>query len=112
MAAESTSQAPLKTYRGSCHCGAYIYDVELPEVIEKATECNCSVCSRRGAILAFPVPPKFLKGDSETLTNYTFGRNVFNHKVGYTHGAREDYQLCRLLFVQLLSSLLTVRGYI
>ncbi|KAK7750470.1 hypothetical protein SLS62_007549 [Diatrype stigma] len=86
MAAGPSPQALLKTYRGSCHCGAYIYDVELPEVVEKASECNCSVCFRKGSIWTFPVHPKFLRGDQETLTNYTFGRKLFNHKFCPTCG--------------------------
>jgi hypothetical protein len=40
-------------YQGSCHCGriAFTLDAEVSEAID----CNCSMCRRRGALLAaFP----------------------------------------------------------
>ncbi|KAI0888927.1 glutathione-dependent formaldehyde-activating enzyme [Annulohypoxylon maeteangense] len=71
----------LKTFRGSCHCGEYIYEVDLPEKF-KPTECNCSSCYKKGALWIMPEPGKFrfVKGNVDTLTNYTFGEKTFNHK--------------------------------
>ncbi|KAI1210860.1 glutathione-dependent formaldehyde-activating enzyme [Annulohypoxylon truncatum] len=71
----------LKTFRGSCHCGKYIYELDLPEDFKPA-ECNCSFCYKKGALWAKSEPGKFhfVKGDIDTLTNYTFGRKTFNHK--------------------------------
>lgn len=40
---------PLLT--GSCHCGAVT--LELPAAPVKATECNCSLCRRLGALWAY-----------------------------------------------------------
>ena len=37
--------------RGTCHCGAVT--VELPSAPEKATDCNCSICRRLGALWAY-----------------------------------------------------------
>lgn len=39
------------TYHGSCHCGriAFELDAQVKEVID----CNCSMCRRRGSLLAF-----------------------------------------------------------
>lgn len=71
-----------KTYRGSCHCGAYIYDVELPEVVKKATDCNCAVCYKKAAIWMLPAQVKFVKGNVDTLASYAFGRKMAHHKVG------------------------------
>ncbi|KAI5868532.1 glutathione-dependent formaldehyde-activating enzyme [Durotheca rogersii] len=71
----------LKTYRGNCHCAAYIYEVKLPE-ITSLTECNCSMCYKRGGLWALPKPGnfRFVKGDPETLTNYSFAQKSFSHK--------------------------------
>ncbi|KAI0899694.1 glutathione-dependent formaldehyde-activating enzyme [Annulohypoxylon nitens] len=71
----------LKTFRGSCHCGEYIYEVDLSENFEP-TECNCSFCYKKGALWIVPKPEnfRFVKGDINTLTNYTFGLKTFNHK--------------------------------
>lgn len=78
----SDQEAPPKTYRANCHCAAYVYEVMLPEVCT-ASQCNCSVCYKKGALWVFPKPAdvKFVKGDPATLTNYTFGKKVFTHKV-------------------------------
>ncbi|KAI1083515.1 glutathione-dependent formaldehyde-activating enzyme [Whalleya microplaca] len=87
MAEEQPQNAPLKTYRGSCHCGAYVYEANLPE-IKEASECNCSICYKRGALwqLTDAKDLRFVKGDPGTLKNYTFGRQQFNHKYCPTCG--------------------------
>ncbi len=70
--------AETKTYTGSCHCGqvAYEADADLNPVIS----CNCSICRKRGAILAFVPEDKFrLKSGGETLTDYQFNKKVIHH---------------------------------
>jgi hypothetical protein len=65
--------------RGSCHCGkiAYRLDAEPTEAIE----CNCSICRRKGAILAAVAPERFqLATPREDLAVYTFGRHVIRHQ--------------------------------
>ncbi|KAI3330700.1 glutathione-dependent formaldehyde-activating enzyme [Ustulina deusta] len=80
-------EVALKTYRANCHCAAYVYEVTLPE-ISTASKCNCSVCYKKGAFWVFPKPSdvKFVKGDSATLTNYTFGKRNFTHTFCSTCG--------------------------
>ncbi|KAI1382959.1 uncharacterized protein F4822DRAFT_434887 [Hypoxylon trugodes] len=68
-------QPPLKKYRANCHCAAYVYEVNLPEV-KAGLVCNCSYCYKRGGI--FQCPPDsndiaFVKGGYGTLTTYHFG---------------------------------------
>jgi hypothetical protein len=46
------------TLRGSCHCGAIAFEVEGK--IERALECNCSICQRKGSKLWF-IPRSALK---------------------------------------------------
>lgn len=43
---------------GSCHCGktAFRIDGELPVEL---TSCTCSLCSKRGALLAYYEPAQF-----------------------------------------------------
>ena len=38
------------TLQGSCHCGAVRFEVEGP--IEEAYTCDCSLCSRKNALMA------------------------------------------------------------
>ncbi|KAI1481529.1 glutathione-dependent formaldehyde-activating enzyme [Daldinia eschscholtzii] len=71
----------LKTYRGSCHCGAFVYEAKMPHVF-KVLECNCSSCYKKGALWVVPEPGniRFVKGSVDGLTNYTFGEKTINHK--------------------------------
>jgi hypothetical protein len=64
---------------GSCHCGAARFSVEGE--IDRAIECNCSHCSRKGFLLWF-VQPKALtiSAGAEQLTTYTFNRHVIQHQ--------------------------------
>ncbi|OTB08104.1 hypothetical protein M426DRAFT_19254 [Hypoxylon sp. CI-4A] len=70
----------LKTYRGNCHCAAYVYELKLPENF-KPLECNCNACYKKGALWARSDNFRWVKGDIDTLTNYTFGKGIFHHKV-------------------------------
>ena len=38
--------------QGSCHCGRVQFEVNLPDGLKDLSRCNCSMCSRRGAIVA------------------------------------------------------------
>lgn len=72
-------------YKGSCHCGQIAFEVkgELTE----ATECNCSICSRKGALL-WRVPEgefRLLTPKAEIAT-YTFGEGRIKHRFCPTCG--------------------------
>ncbi|KAH6685660.1 glutathione-dependent formaldehyde-activating enzyme [Plectosphaerella plurivora] len=78
----SDQDQPLKTYRANCHCGAFIYEVDLPE-LKTVRNCNCSICSRKGYIFTGPSHPealKIVKGDEAGLTTYSFGAGKMEHK--------------------------------
>lgn len=68
----------MATYHASCHCGAVQYDVEL--TLEKLATCNCSMCGRSGAIMAFVPRSKVtnLVGEGK-LTDYQFGPKKIHH---------------------------------
>jgi hypothetical protein len=71
--------------RGSCHCGriAYRLDAEPTE----AFECNCSICRRKGSVLAAVAPEQFhLETPHEAITVYTFGNHVIRHQFCKTCG--------------------------
>lgn len=68
----------MPRYSGSCHCGRVRF--ELDAVIDRVTECNCSICSKKG-ILHFRVAPenfRLLSG-SEHLGTYQFGTGIAKH---------------------------------
>jgi hypothetical protein len=71
----------LKTYYGNCHCGAFKFNVKLPEITTLMV-CNCSICSRNAYNWVFPGAGAFTveKGEG-TLKDYEFGNKKMVHKV-------------------------------
>lgn len=70
----------LKTYYGNCHCGAFKFNIKVPE-ITSLMDCNCSICSRKGYQWVFPGAGCFTieKGEG-TLKDYEFGPKKMEHK--------------------------------
>ena len=66
-------------YKGSCHCGRVAFEVEGE--LKEVTECNCSMCARKGWLLWF-VPRKNLTllMPEENLSTYTFNKHVIKHR--------------------------------
>lgn len=72
-------------YQGSCHCGKVAFDVELQ--IDSALSCNCSICARRGSLLAFaPRANLTLRTPDAELATYTFNKHVIKHRFCKTCG--------------------------
>ena len=72
-------------HRGRCHCGAVAYEVEgEPKV---AVACNCSICSRKGALLwAVPRGDLRLTTPEENAARYSFNRGAIIHRFCTTCG--------------------------
>lgn len=65
-------------YEGSCHCGKVAFEVEGE--FTEALDCNCSLCRRRGGLLAFvPRDKLVLKTPEADLSTYSFNRHVIRH---------------------------------
>jgi hypothetical protein len=67
------------TYEGGCHCGAVRFQVVVDQ--QKADDCNCSICRKKGFLHLIVPHDKFtlLQGTDE-LTTYTFNTGVAQHK--------------------------------
>lgn len=66
-------------YIGSCHCG----DVQFEATgdLDKAIECNCSHCSKKGFLLWFVPRDQFvLQTPEDKLTTYTFNTHKIKHQ--------------------------------
>lgn len=84
----------LRTYRGSCHCGAVHFECELdlaPEGSRSKPEldgvwwtssfrCNCSWCAKTRFWKAFARPAGFrIVSGADVLTEYRFGERAIRH---------------------------------
>jgi hypothetical protein len=72
-------------YKGSCHCGNIAFEVNGE--IEAAVVCNCSICSRKGALLrAVPRSDLRLTTPEESIGRYVFNNHVIEHRFCRTCG--------------------------
>ncbi len=83
-------------HKASCHCGAVQFELTLPNGIEDPRRCDCSLCRRRGAIVASVALNgiKIIKGKGK-LRLYQFNTMTAKHYFCsvcgiYTHHQRRS----------------------
>jgi len=83
-------------HRASCHCGAVVLELDLPDGIVDPRRCDCSMCRRKGAIVGTVAQDgvKVIQGQSQ-LKLYQFNtltaRHYFCGNCGiYTHHQRRS----------------------
>ncbi len=83
-------------HKATCHCGAVELEIDLPDGIVEPRRCDCSICRRKGAVVA-SVPLsgiKVVKG-RDVLSLYQFdtkeAKHYFCSVCGiYTHHQRRS----------------------
>ncbi len=67
----------LKTYHGSCHCGAIRYEADI-DLQAGTGKCNCSICTkaRYWAVMLKPEGFRWLEGRDAASDYLWAGRNV------------------------------------
>lgn len=83
-------------HTASCHCGAVVLELYLPNGIENPRRCDCSICRRKGAIVASVSLSgiKIVKGEA-SLRLYQFNTHTAKHYFCsicgiYTHHQRRS----------------------
>jgi hypothetical protein len=67
-----------RVYRGGCHCGRVAYEVR--GVLERASQCNCSICTKKGYLHWIVARANFrLITPHDDLATYTFNTGVAMH---------------------------------
>ncbi|MFN9745340.1 MAG: GFA family protein [Betaproteobacteria bacterium] len=98
MSIKQVGPTPIQPrHRLSCHCGAVVLELELPEGIVNPRRCDCSMCRRRGAIVAsVPLDGIRVVQGQEQLRLYQFNTRVARHYFCavcgiYTHHQRRSF---------------------
>jgi hypothetical protein len=69
----------LKTYRGSCHCGAIKFEADI-DLTQPTFRCNCSICRRNRFWPAVAREGSFrLLAGGNHLTKYLFNTKKNEH---------------------------------
>lgn len=77
----SDTQAPKQTYKASCHCGAFVYNVTTASLDNASTEvvrCNCSICARNGYLFIY-VPNDQVEFTSGILDDLKVSHHLLQH---------------------------------
>ena len=74
------ADAQPPTHTATCHCGAVELALYLPTGLANLRRCNCSICSRRNAVVAsVAVADLQVVRGHEELRTYTFNTHTAKH---------------------------------
>lgn len=86
----------LSTHKASCHCGSVKLELDLPEGIVDPRHCDCSICRRKGTVVASVLLSGLRVVEGEhALTLYQFNTHTAKHYFCsicgiYTHHQRRS----------------------
>lgn len=86
----------MNTRSARCHCGSVEFEVDLEDGFENVRRCNCSICSRKGAIMAgVPLDRLRVTKGADKLSLYQWNSRIARHYFCsicgiYTHHQRRS----------------------
>lgn len=82
-----------KKHKASCHCGAIVIELDLPDGLVDMRRCDCSLCRRRGAIAAsVSLSDITIVQGQEDLVLYQFNTKTAKHYFCRTCGIYTHHQ--------------------
>jgi hypothetical protein len=82
-----------KIKKGRCHCGAVEIEIELQGGLNKGLRCNCSLCKRKGVIMAaVPLDKLTVTKGADNLALYQWNTGVAKHYFCKTCGIYTHHQ--------------------
>ena len=68
----------MPTYQGGCQCGRVRFEVTTD--LERVTDCNCSICTKKGFLHLIVEPEQFrLLTPADAVTLYQFNTKTAKH---------------------------------
>jgi hypothetical protein len=70
----------MTKYLGSCHCGGVRFEIETDQPLGPYFRCNCSLCSRKGAVMgAAPRASLQVTHGADLLSRYQWNTMEAEH---------------------------------
>lgn len=86
------TEEPPGPFRGGCHCGRVLWEIDIDPRTEKVLDCNCSICRKKGFLHLIVDPSNFrLLAGHDALVEYRFNTGEALHKFCETCGIHSFY---------------------
>lgn len=80
----------MRSMTGGCHCGRVRFRVTAD--LDRVTECNCSICSKKGFLHLIVSPEQFeIISGRDDLASYRFNTGTADHLFCSTCGVHSFY---------------------
>ena len=79
--------------KATCHCGAVELALDMPDGLQNIRRCNCSLCRRKGALMAsVPLNALLVIRGEDNLSLYQWNTGVAKHYFCKTCGIYTHHQ--------------------
>ncbi len=79
--------------KATCHCGAVELEIDLPNGLQNIRRCNCSLCRRKGAVMAMaPLAALTVSRGEKNLGIYQWNTRTAKHYFCKTCGIYTHHQ--------------------